>query len=60
MSGGELPSQRLRSYTFGLATAVGFLGAVSAVSFSFVYTDVQADTEYLVAHYVHRAVLYKY
>ncbi|KAL9080412.1 MAG: hypothetical protein Q9157_000797 [Trypethelium eluteriae] len=25
--GGELPSQRLRSYTFGLAAAVGFLGA---------------------------------
>ena len=29
LSGGELPSQRLRSYTFGLAAAVGFLGAVS-------------------------------
>jgi hypothetical protein len=29
VSGGELPSQRLRSYTFGLAAAVGFLGAVS-------------------------------
>jgi len=27
VSGGELPSQRLRSYTFGLATAIGFLGA---------------------------------
>ncbi|KAJ5788177.1 Maltose permease [Penicillium paradoxum] len=27
LSGGELPSQRLRSYTFGLAAAVGFLGA---------------------------------
>ncbi|KAJ5218384.1 Maltose permease [Penicillium cinerascens] len=27
VSGGELPSQRLRSYTFGLAAAVGFLGA---------------------------------
>ena len=25
--GGELPSQRLRSHTFGLAAAVGFLGA---------------------------------
>ena len=25
--GGELPSQRLRSYTFGVAAAVGFLGA---------------------------------
>ncbi|KAI1496472.1 general substrate transporter [Biscogniauxia marginata] len=25
LSGGELPSQRLRSYTFGLATAIGFL-----------------------------------
>jgi len=24
ISGGELPSQRLRSYTFGLATAIGF------------------------------------
>lgn len=24
ISGGELPSQRLRSYTFGFATAVGF------------------------------------
>ncbi|SPQ23489.1 ed6c590e-0083-4974-8011-9bb327d74cdd [Thermothielavioides terrestris] len=27
ISGGELPSQRLRSYTFGLATAVGFFAA---------------------------------
>ncbi|KAI1187559.1 MFS monosaccharide transporter-like protein [Nemania serpens] len=27
LSGGELASQRLRSHTFGLATAVGFLGA---------------------------------
>ncbi|KAJ5628551.1 Maltose permease [Penicillium lividum] len=27
LSGGELPSQRLRSHTFGLAAAVGFLGA---------------------------------
>ncbi|KAK0710238.1 general substrate transporter [Lasiosphaeria miniovina] len=27
VSGGELPSQRLRSYTFGLATAVGFFAA---------------------------------
>ncbi|KAK4139408.1 uncharacterized protein C8A04DRAFT_15904 [Dichotomopilus funicola] len=27
ISGGELPSQRLRSYTFGLATAVGFFVA---------------------------------
>lgn len=27
LSGGELPSQRLRSYTFGLATSTGFLGA---------------------------------
>ncbi|KAK3937362.1 general substrate transporter [Diplogelasinospora grovesii] len=27
VAGGEIPSQRLRSYTFGLATAVGFLGA---------------------------------
>ncbi|KAJ5151075.1 Maltose permease [Penicillium canariense] len=27
VSGGELPSQRLRSYTFGFAAAVGFLGA---------------------------------
>ncbi|KAH8600238.1 general substrate transporter [Bisporella sp. PMI_857] len=27
ISGGELPSQRLRSYTFGLATAMGFLTA---------------------------------
>ena len=27
LSGGELPSQRLRSYTFGLAAAIGFLGA---------------------------------
>lgn len=29
LTGGELPSQRLRSYTFGLATAIGFLFAVS-------------------------------
>lgn len=28
VSGGELPSQRLRSYTFGFAAAIGFLGAV--------------------------------
>lgn len=28
VTGGEIPSQRLRSYTFGLATAIGFLGAV--------------------------------
>jgi SP family sugar:H+ symporter-like MFS transporter len=27
LSGGEIPSQRLRSYTFGLAAAIGFLGA---------------------------------
>ncbi|RYP13884.1 hypothetical protein DL765_006672 [Monosporascus sp. GIB2] len=27
LSGGELPSQRLRSYTFGAASAVGFLAA---------------------------------
>jgi len=27
LCGGEFPSQRLRSYTFGLAAAVGFLGA---------------------------------
>ncbi|KAL1619831.1 hypothetical protein SLS54_006429 [Diplodia seriata] len=27
LSGGEIPSQRLRSYTFGIATSVGFLGA---------------------------------
>ncbi|KAJ5088016.1 maltose permease [Penicillium angulare] len=27
VAGGELPSQRLRSYTFGLATGIGFLGA---------------------------------
>ncbi|KAI1845923.1 hypothetical protein JX265_011181 [Neoarthrinium moseri] len=27
LCGGELPSQRLRSYTFGLATAIGFLFA---------------------------------
>lgn len=27
LSGGEFPSQRLRSYTFGLAAAIGFLGA---------------------------------
>lgn len=27
VGGGEFPSQRLRSYTFGIATAVGFFGA---------------------------------
>ncbi|KAK8080887.1 maltose permease [Apiospora hydei] len=27
LSGGELSSQRLRSYTFGIATAIGFFGA---------------------------------
>lgn len=27
VSGGELPCQRLRSSTFGLAASVGFLGA---------------------------------
>ncbi len=27
LAGGEIPSQRLRSYTFGLAAAIGFLGA---------------------------------
>jgi hypothetical protein len=27
ISGGEIPSQRLRSYTFGLAAALGFLAA---------------------------------
>lgn len=27
LCGGEIPSQRLRSYTFGLATSVAFLGA---------------------------------
>ena len=28
LSGGEIPSQRLRSYTFGIANGVGFLVAV--------------------------------
>lgn len=32
LAGGEIPSQRLRSYTFGLATAIGFFGAVSIVA----------------------------
>lgn len=27
LAGGEIPSQRLRSYTFGLATSTGFFGA---------------------------------
>ena len=27
LAGGELPSQRLRSYTFGLSASIGFLGA---------------------------------
>ncbi|EON99397.1 putative general alpha-glucoside permease protein [Phaeoacremonium minimum UCRPA7] len=27
VAGGEIPSQRLRSFTFGLATAIGFFGA---------------------------------
>jgi hypothetical protein len=27
LSGGEIPSQRLRSYTFGIASAVAFVGA---------------------------------
>ncbi|KAH8883089.1 general substrate transporter [Thozetella sp. PMI_491] len=27
LAGGEIPSQRLRSHTFGLAAAIGFLGA---------------------------------
>lgn len=27
LAGGEIPSQRLRSYTFGFAAAIGFLGA---------------------------------
>jgi hypothetical protein len=27
LCGGEFPSQRLRSYTFGLAASIGFLGA---------------------------------
>jgi SP family sugar:H+ symporter-like MFS transporter len=27
LSGGEIPSQRLRSYTFGLGASVGFIGA---------------------------------
>ena len=34
VSGGEIPSQQLRSYTFGISTGVGFLGAVSEYSFS--------------------------
>lgn len=34
VSGGELPSQRLRSYTFGLAASTGFL--VSNLDRSFV------------------------
>lgn len=33
LAGGEFPSQQLRSYTFGVATAIGFLGAVSIQSF---------------------------
>lgn len=31
LSSGEIPSQRLRSYTFGLAAAIGFLFAVSCL-----------------------------
>jgi hypothetical protein len=27
LTSGEIPSQRLRSYTFGIASAVGFAGA---------------------------------
>ena len=27
LAGGEIPSQRLRSYTFGIATSIGFAGA---------------------------------
>jgi SP family sugar:H+ symporter-like MFS transporter len=27
LAGGEIPSQRLRSYTFGIAAAIGFAGA---------------------------------
>jgi hypothetical protein len=27
LAGGEIPTQRLRSYTFGFAAAIGFLGA---------------------------------
>ena|SRR6187402_46121 len=27
LTGGEMPSQRLRSYTFGLSAAIGFFGA---------------------------------
>jgi hypothetical protein len=29
VSGGELPSQRLRSYTFGLAASTGFLVSIN-------------------------------
>lgn len=33
VAGGEIPSQRLRSFTFGVATAIGFFGAVSLLEY---------------------------
>lgn len=38
VAGGEFPSQQLRSYTFGMATAIGFLGAVSGTPVFNVYS----------------------
>lgn len=56
LSGGELPSQRLRSYTFGLAAAIGFLGAVSWFMLSPILYIANKN---LVAHNIYRSILYQ-
>ena len=56
VSGGELPSQRLRSYTFGLAAAVGFLGAVSTSLIAYMKCPIHSS---LVAYHFHRSLFHQ-
>lgn len=47
LSGGEIPSQRLRSYTFGIAASLGFLGAVGAQWFPILMRFVSDNSKWL-------------
>lgn len=59
VSGGELPSQRLRSYTFGLAAAIGFLGAVSYIPWKlFERLSTGINNLYTVAMHVHCSIFH--
>lgn len=59
VSGGELPSQRLRSYTFGLAAAIGFLGAVSTSHGLSSGLHSKLIAIFLVVGYLHCALLHQ-